>query len=92
MLERGEIVFSPIAHSHLTADLCNLPTDCPFWERINFRFLEQSSGLIVAMFSDWERSKGIEREVDKAKELQLPIAFIDPRNYGIDPNLPPHLK
>jgi hypothetical protein len=79
LIERGEMVFSPIAHSHPIALRCKLPTDAGYWGTHNRAWLSACSVLVVAMMPGWETSKGIAAEIQIAHELGLPVRYMDPK-------------
>jgi hypothetical protein len=77
ILKRGYIVFSPVVHSHPVAMECDLPTDWPFWERIDLAYLWKSSWLWVLMLDGWEHSHGVKVEIDYAVSINMAIRFVD---------------
>ena len=73
----GYVVFSPIVHSHPLATNHKMATDWKFWERIDRVFLKKSSWMIVAMMDGWDRSRGVKAEIEIAKELNIPIKYME---------------
>lgn len=78
MMAAREFVFSPIAHSHNLAMAGSLPTDFEFWRKYDLEMLSTCSSLRVLKLDGWEESKGIAAEVWMAKDLGLPVEYIDP--------------
>lgn len=78
LMNKGEIVYSPIAHTHPIAVSFGLPRDWNYWERVQSVFLKMCERFQILRLDGWDRSKGIKGERDIAKEYMLPISFIDP--------------
>lgn len=78
LIGNGEIVFSPIAHSHPIAQSASLPGNWEFWKRQDFRFLVGASRLLVVRAPGWEESVGVRKEIQLAKDLGIPVEFCDP--------------
>lgn len=74
-------VYSPIVHNHA---LCSVSPslkenrDLDFWLEVDRPFMEVSSGIIVCCLDSWEKSRGIEREIEYFKSSEKPIIFMDP--------------
>lgn len=68
LLRRGEMVLSPIAHSHGLALQCGLPKDIEFWWPWNKRGIKASICLEVLVLDGWEDSVGVRREVAYARD------------------------
>ena len=79
MMRRGELVFSPIAHTHPIAAY-DLPGDWAFWRRYDRAMLERCDELAVLQLDGWEESIGVKAEIAIAKDLNLPVRFIRPKN------------
>lgn len=77
LIAGGLHIFSPISHSHPIAIIGNLPTDFNFWINYDRSFLECSNKLIVLMLDGWKESKGVTGEIAIAKELGIPIEYLE---------------
>jgi hypothetical protein len=55
----------------------DLPTDWPFWRRIDEHFIGLSEKLVVARMEGWEASHGVTDEIEIAKALGKPVEYID---------------
>lgn len=82
LLKQGYMVFSPISHTHPIATLCNMQLGWEFWADYDRTFLSYSSLLVVLMLMGWENSIGIREELVIAKNLGVPIKYLQP--YGIN--------
>jgi hypothetical protein len=78
LMARGEVVFSPIAHSHSIQMLANppLPREWNFWQRQDFEFLRHADILAVATLPGWEESTGVTEEITRAKLLGIPVEYM----------------
>lgn len=80
LMERGEAVFSPIAHSHAIAEHL-MPTrrfDHDFWLTQDLAVLKHCQKLYVLMLPGWERSRGVAAEIACAEACRIPIEYIQP--------------
>lgn len=83
LMRNGNVVFSPISHSHPIAWAGNLPlTDWEFWEHQDMPYLHNSSILAVLMLDGWEESKGVAAEIKRADELRIPIIYLQESDYA----------
>lgn len=80
LMERGEVVFCPIAHSHPIAHYLPPGLRCShqFWLKQDFAMLEHASKLIVLQLRQWHRSYGVGCEIEFAKERGIPISYLIP--------------
>ena len=77
LMRRGNLVFSPIAHSHPLATFGGLRGDWNFWREFDHSFFEWADELWVLELPGWDTSPGIADELalfprDKA------IKYINP--------------
>ena len=77
LLSAGEIVFSPIAHSHPIA-AHGLPTAWEFWECADRELLRRCDELLVLMLPGWQESRGVQAEIATARELGMPVRYLAP--------------
>lgn len=74
----GYIVFSPISHSHPIWLACQyLPQTQEFWMEQDLAWLRKCDQLFVYKAKGWESSKGVQREIEEAKQLNMPIRYIE---------------
>ena len=76
LLRAGEVVFSPIVHSHPLVAF-DMPTAWAFWERIDRAHLERCDEVGVLMLDGWAHSVGVREELRLARELGKPVRFLD---------------
>lgn len=76
MMERGEAVFCPIAHSHAIHVLRPLPETHDFWMSMDIPILRHCSRVVVLMLDGWQTSRGVEHEVAAAEACGIPVEFM----------------
>ena len=74
----GELIFSPISHSHPIAEAGDLPRGFDYWEAFDRAYLAHCCKLIVLRLDGWRESVGVQAEIRIAGELGLPIEYLDP--------------
>jgi hypothetical protein len=77
LLRAGQLVFSPIAYSHWTAEH-GLPCTWSFWAMFDRWFLEHCDEVVVLMLDGWKASVGVQAEIRIARELGKPVRYISP--------------
>lgn len=77
LMRSGQLIFSPIAHTHPIAARCDLPRGWDFWQRYDHAMLIACSKLLVAKMPGWNKSVGVAGEVKIARQMGIPIEFLD---------------
>ena len=77
MMRNGNVVFSPIVHSHPIA-LHGLPTDWRFWERHDQEQLTRCDEVVVLTIDGWRESEGVQAEIRIATEFGKPVRYLGP--------------
>ena len=79
LMRKGEVVFSPIAHSHPVEQIGLQTVESgAFWKRQDIPILRHASKLVVLMLDGWVVSKGLEWEIATAESLMIPVSYLDP--------------
>ncbi len=78
LMGKGRYVFSPISHTHPIAKEGALPLGWDFWEGYDRVMLAACTRLIVLKLDGWETSTGVTAEIKIAKEMGLPVEYMDP--------------
>ena len=73
--KQGIWVFSPIVHWHNIAVEYGLPKDAKSWGSYNAAMLSRAIGVIVACMPNWDRSLGIQEEIEIGKQLPQKICY-----------------
>jgi hypothetical protein len=82
LMARGEHVYSPISHTHPIAEAGALPLGWEFWEQYDRIYLGISRKIVVLMLDGWRESKGVIAELAIAKEMSIPVEFIEPERVA----------
>ena len=84
LMSKGHIVFSPISHSHHIADHlpANLKTDADWWMKQDLPLVYWCDEVHVVCIGEngcnlIEDSKGVQAEIEFAKDHNKPIKIID---------------
>lgn len=78
LMNQGEIVYSPIAHTHPIAVRCDLPRGWDYWRQFDYDMLAAAQKLVVVKMDGWEQSRGIAGEIEIAATLGKPIEYMEP--------------
>ncbi len=71
------VFYSPIVHNHPLALIYPTPTAWEFWRAIDFPMLERCDRLVVLRLEGWDRSVGVQAEVEHARSLGKPVHHVD---------------
>jgi len=86
LMEQGHSVFSPISHGHPIA-LNNGHIGWERWQELDRAILTNCCRrMIVLMLEGWQQSLGLAQELKIARELKLPVSYIDPVKWLMNEN------
>ncbi len=77
LMRDGNLVFSPISHTHPIAEAGNLPKDWAFWKEYDLTFIEWADEVHVLKQDGWATSIGVINEIKLADELRKPVVYMD---------------
>lgn len=77
LMEKGEVVFSPISHSHPIDVNFPEPGSGEFWKRQDEPFLNSCSKLVVLKLPGWQASQGVAHEVEVAEKRGIPVEYME---------------
>ena len=77
MMSAGKFVYSPIAHTHPIAEVCDLPTDWDYWQYFDEMMIRNCSLVMVVKADGWQESRGIKAEIEIANALGKPVEYRD---------------
>jgi nucleoside 2-deoxyribosyltransferase len=80
LFKQGELVFSPIAHSHYIAVFGNNKAHYNDWRRFDEHMIDLSDKIIVAKIEGWNKSFGIMEEIKYAERTGKPVEYLDVEN------------
>lgn len=82
LTRRGHILFGPITQSAtLTKYSHALKGSWEFWKRFDTVVLNKCDALWVVMLEGWTASVGVQAEIKLAKNLKLPIVYLNPQLF-----------
>ncbi len=73
----GKFAFSPVVYAHNIVKKHNLPQDWDNWNNFCIEFLKKATEVHVLQQEGWDKSKGIQGELEIAKMLNIPIKYIN---------------
>jgi len=78
LMQLGYNVFSPLTHSDPVADFISEEnrTSHEFWLERDFDIIKRCDELWVYCLPQWDKSYGISKEIEFAKENNIPIKYI----------------
>jgi hypothetical protein len=76
LMQRGYVVFSPIAHSHGISQYV-ADHDEDFWMAQDLPMLAAADKMIVLMSPGWQLSSGIRKEIEFATEHGVPVEYME---------------
>lgn len=78
LMRAGHSVFSPIVHSHyVAAHLEDVRLDHEFWMQQDLAIMRSAAKVVVLRLPGWDRSRGIARELEAARAVNIPVEFHD---------------
>lgn len=75
LMQQGNIVFSPISHSHPISLEMDNNLDLDFWLNQDNAFLDWCDEMYVFKQEGWEESKGVKYEIEYINKLNKPISY-----------------
>lgn len=78
LIEQGEYPVSPLMN-HLLAEKipARFPLTWEYWEGYSRELLSRCDLLTVIAIPGWESSTGVQAEIALAKELNIPIEYVE---------------
>ena len=76
--KEGQILFSPIVHSHPMSVEHDMSGAFDFWEEIDYTFIDACDHVRVLCLPGWEKSKGVMKELIYAQEIGKGVEYVDP--------------
>ena len=77
LMADGYYVFSPISHTHPIALAGTLPRGWEFWKGYDTVIIKNCKCVLVAMLDGWGTSTGVQAEIQIAKDLGIPVEYLD---------------
>jgi len=83
LLQRGVIVFSPVASSWRLVCQSVRPWNDPWWYEWSMDFLSKADEVWVLMLDGWRESKDVQDEMSYARDRKFPIRYVDPETLEV---------
>jgi hypothetical protein len=77
LLKSGHHIYSPISHCHQMAKDNDMPKEFDFWRKFDTAMISVCSELLVLRLPGWKESAGVQAEIKIAKDLGIPVRYID---------------
>ena len=74
-MREGLVIYSPIVHCHPIAVRHELPRDWAFWEKFDREMIKRADSLWVLTLPGYDRSKGVNAEIELARLLGVPVSY-----------------
>lgn len=78
LMKLGVLVYSPITHNHPIATRIELPRTWDYWRDFDLAVLSRCSQLIVLKLPGWNKSVGVNAEMEYCRANNIPIVFATP--------------
>lgn len=75
-LNKGEVVYCPIAFFHNIGKQNNIPLTWAHWKEQCKNIIAMCNKLVVVMIEGWEASTGVTEEIQLAKDLNIPVEYV----------------
>ena len=76
LMSEGNLVFSPISHTHPIVLAGDLPTGWEFWKEYDRSFIEWADEVHVFKQDGWQISTGVTAEIKIANEMGKSVQYI----------------
>lgn len=78
-LKEGKFVYSPIVHNYDIAREFNFPTGFEPWKEFDLHMVDLSHTVYVLTLPGWERSVGLQAEMEYAIKKKKWIVYVTPK-------------
>lgn len=76
LIEKGNLVFSPIAHSHhIAKELSNNAIGFEYWKEFDLKMIAFCDVVFVLCLQGWKESKGVQSEIEFAGVKNIPVKY-----------------
>jgi hypothetical protein len=76
LIQAGNFVFSPIAHSYGIHYHGGTPCDFQFWRGSNIAWLDKCDSMAILTLEGWKTSAGVQAEIAYCEENEKPIIYL----------------
>lgn len=83
LMRRGEMVYSPVVHSHKLVRSYGLPKTWDFWQAPSYAMLDRCDLMYILDIEGADASVGVQKEFARAtRELRIPVWEMKPAGDG----------
>ena len=85
LIAAGSYIFSPLSHN---AHLSQMGYEPPVgWYEFGLRFLDACQTLAVLQLPGWKQSHGVQLEIHRATQLELPLCHLQAEDFELPAEL-----
>ena len=84
LLSRGALSFSPLSHG-AQLDSPDIPDSV--WYELGLRIMQGCDQLWLLALDGWEDSEGVRMELERARQLDIPVYVVNPDTYEVQPRV-----
>ncbi len=88
LIERGEIVYSPLTMTHPIDIRMEHDPGGAFWVAFDEAFMVHCNRLLVLKLPGWDASSGVQREIEFFGERGVKAEYCDPIDFSVTPGHP----
>jgi hypothetical protein len=88
LIEKGELVYSPLTMTHPIDVRMKHDPGSAFWVKFDEAFMTHCGRIIVLKLPGWDASSGVEREIEFFRERGIEPEWHEPMEYGITADHP----
>lgn len=77
LMKNGVITTSPVLFGTTILNHYTLPFDFTYWQDLSYTYLEKCDEIHVLLMDGWKESSGVQGEIERAREIGIPIKFIN---------------
>jgi hypothetical protein len=78
LVAEGNVVISPIVYGHTLLKYHDMPSDWEFWKNFCQSFLLKCEEMIVFKIDGWDKSSGVNGEIEIAQKMGIKITYLEP--------------
>lgn len=83
LIEQGEAVYSPITMTHPIDVAMHSKKTSEFWVELDRPHMELCSRIVVLMVDGWDKSAGVQKELEHFASRGIAPEFASPGDFGI---------
>lgn len=83
IMKMGELVYSPIAHWHVIDKLFKGTIGYEDYLAADMQMIELCREVHVLMLDGWEKSRGVQLEIEFAKMKEKPVKYLKMDSMGV---------